>query len=295
MIEQRRRPSQGLLRRGLLTALLAGVVALSWTQFLDETALSNTDATFKRALATFAVARALNGVISVAQGTELAVQPVGVGVTLTVGEILDPMNDLVERFSWLALLACVSLGTQILLSEMVTTPVLSAALTATGLAWMMALWWPGQGVARTVLMRAFTITVFARFLFPLVSLATGWVDSTFLADRQEASLSQIEVTQRRIEDLQENPPPPQDLPAGDTSWYERLGGFLDDQRQSLIANAHIPALRERVEDAIAELINLFVIFTIQTILVPVGALLVAYWGFLWLWRWSWQRPAARGH
>lgn len=294
MIEQRRRPSRGLLRRGLLTALLAGVVALSWTQFLDETALSNTDTTFKRALATFAVARALNGVISVAQGTELAVQPVGVGVTLTIGEILDPLNDLVERFSWLALLACVSLGTQILLAEMVTTPVLSAALTVTGLAWMASLWWPGRGVARTVLMRAFTVTVFARFLFPLITLATGWVDATFLADRQQASLSQIEMTRQHIEDLQENPPPPEETAADDTSWYQRLGGFLDDQRQSLMANAHIPAMRERVEGAIAELINLFVIFTVQTILVPTGTLLLAYWGFLCLWRWSWQNPAARG-
>jgi len=294
VIEQRRRPSRGLLRRGLLTALLAGVVALSWTQFLDETALSNTDTTFKRALATFAVARALNGVISVAQGTELAVQPVGVGVTLTIGEILDPLNDLVERFSWLALLACVSLGTQILLAEMVTTPVLSAALTVTGLAWMASLWWPGRGVARTVLMRAFTVTVFARFLFPLITLATGWVDATFLADRQQASLSQIEMTRQHIEDLQENPPPPEETAADDTSWYQRLGGFLDDQRQSLMANAHIPAMRERVEGAIAELINLFVIFTVQTILVPTGTLLLAYWGFLCLWRWSWQNPAARG-
>ena len=44
-------------------------------------------------------------------------QPVGVGVTLTIGEVLDPLNDLVERFAWLALVASVSLGLQMTLGE----------------------------------------------------------------------------------------------------------------------------------------------------------------------------------
>ena len=53
----------------------------------------------KNALVTFAVARTLNGVISAAQGTEVALEPGGVGVVLSVGEVLDPINDLIERFS----------------------------------------------------------------------------------------------------------------------------------------------------------------------------------------------------
>ena len=40
------------------------------------------DAGLKRALATYAAARALNAVISVAQGTEVALEPGGVGVVL---------------------------------------------------------------------------------------------------------------------------------------------------------------------------------------------------------------------
>jgi hypothetical protein len=63
----------------------------------------------------FAVARTLNGVISAAQGTEVALEPGGVGVVLSVGEILDPINDLIERFSAVMLIAASSLGLQALL------------------------------------------------------------------------------------------------------------------------------------------------------------------------------------
>lgn len=34
-----------------------------------------------------------------AQGTELSIEPMGVGVILTLGELLDPLNDLIEQFS----------------------------------------------------------------------------------------------------------------------------------------------------------------------------------------------------
>ena len=85
--------------------MLISLIALSWTQLLDQPAQAGTAATLKRALATYAIARGLNGVISVAQGTEIAIQPVGVGLTISAGEILDPLNDLVEHFSWLVLVA----------------------------------------------------------------------------------------------------------------------------------------------------------------------------------------------
>lgn len=283
---QRRR---GLIRRLLATALLAGMIALSWSQLLDQTALHNTDATFKRALASFAVARALNGVISVAQGTELAVQPVGVGVTMTVGEILDPLNDLVEQFSWLALLASVSLGTQMLLAEVVVNPWMNGLVSVAAGVYLLALWWPGAATLRPTLLRALTLVVFARFLFALVTLATAAVDQAVLADRQQAALDRIETTQSHIEVLAEAPPEALETePGAAPSMLERLGEFIDDQRQALNVRAQLTALTDRVEGAIGEIINLFIVFTVQTILVPVAALFIAYWTFLWLWRWSWE-------
>ena len=78
------------------TVLLACMVAVSWGGWLDARGAAHLDASFQRALVSFALARTLNGVISVVQETQIALQPAGVGVTLMPGEILDPLNDLVD-------------------------------------------------------------------------------------------------------------------------------------------------------------------------------------------------------
>ncbi len=281
------------MRRAALTLFLALGVALSWGYGLDQAASENTGATLSRALAAFAVARGLNGVISVAQGTELAIQPVGVGVTLTVGEVLDPLNDLVEQFSWLALLACVSLGTQILLAEVAANAWMNGALSAAAAAALLAMWIPAAAPLRLPLLRLTVVLLFARFLFALVTLTTGVVDQLVLAERQQEALERIELTRERIEELQQQPgeaAPPGDASA--PSVLQRFGAFLDDQRQALDVKAQLDALTERVENAIEELVNLIVVFVVQTILVPVAALLLAYWGLRALWRAPGRSPGS---
>ncbi len=114
----------------LTAATLLAILLAAWVLRIDDAALHEVDAGWKRALATFAVARALNAVISVAQGTELAVQPAGLGVTLAPGQALDPINDLIEQFSTLMLLASVAFGAQRVLIGIGAWWPMSLALTA---------------------------------------------------------------------------------------------------------------------------------------------------------------------
>ena len=99
-------------KKWLITTLLVLIAGLALTPAVNQKATTDYELLFERAFVTFALARTLNGVISAVQGTEVALQPAGVGVTLTPGEILDPVNDLVERFSWIMLGATISLGIQ---------------------------------------------------------------------------------------------------------------------------------------------------------------------------------------
>jgi hypothetical protein len=81
-------------------------------------------------------ARALNAVISVAQGTEVSLQPLGVGVTLAPGQLLDPVNDLVEKFSDLMLMASVAFGVQKVLISMGGYWLISLLLTFAAIGWL---------------------------------------------------------------------------------------------------------------------------------------------------------------
>lgn len=133
--------------RQLVVATVAALVAVALAVLgtLDTWAGREVDAALGRALLAFALARGLNGVISVVQGTQVALEPGGLGVTLTPGEILDPVNDLVEQFSTVMLVASASLGLQkLLLGISAWWPL--TLLMALALSGWIALAWRGGAV-----------------------------------------------------------------------------------------------------------------------------------------------------
>ena len=64
--------------RVVAIVIVAAMVVCAWLGPLEAAANRQIDAGLKRALVSFAVARSLNAIISVAQGTQVSVQPLGV-------------------------------------------------------------------------------------------------------------------------------------------------------------------------------------------------------------------------
>ncbi len=275
--------------------MLLALVALSWSRYLDDAAQAATLSNFKRALTAAAMARAFNGIISVAQGTEIAVQPVGVGVTLTIGEVLDPLNDLVERFAWLALAASVSLGLQMTLGDMLASNWLSGIMTAAILAYLVMLWRaPATPGARRAARWIGTV-IFVRFLLAFVLLATYWIDAAFLADRQDEAMAALSQTSQTMEAMQNEPGVTDPMQAEETDLLDALGNLIDSSRQQLDLEAQLEAVETQVEDSVEEMINLIVVFLLQTILLPVAALWLSWLGLKAFWRWNMQNPDTTGN
>lgn len=266
------------------TALLLGAITLSWWGALDEAASEHTHAALQRALVTFALTRTLNGVISVAQGTQLAFEPAGVGVVISAGEILDPLNDLVEQFSWLTLLAATSLGVQIMLGEMFATTAINIILSVVIVLGIVALWWRTdrhQAVRSAVLRLAATL-LFVRFAIVLATLGTGLVNEHFLTEREEAAVDYLSQTRAKIEANTDAAP----TPATSTdSVLERLNKFIDDQKRALDIENRLTRLRLDVEAAVEQVVNLIVVYIIETLLLPLGFLVVG-WGLV---KQAWRR------
>ncbi len=281
--------------RWLVSLLLLALIALSWSRYLDDAAQAATLTNFKRALTAAAMARAFNGVISVAQGTEIALQPVGVGVTLTIGEVLDPLNDLVERFAWLALAASVSLGLQMTLGDMLASTWLSGVMTAAILAYLVMLWrapaTPGtQRAARWI-----GAVICVRFLLALVLLATYWIDAAFLAERQDAAMASLSQTSQNIEAMQHESDQADPMQAQETDLLDKLGNLIDSSRQQLDLEAQLEAVETQVENSVEEMINLIVVFLLQTILLPVAALWLGWLGLKAFWRWNMRSLETKGN
>jgi hypothetical protein len=274
-----------LWARCTATGLLLAMVALSWSQALDNAASNATTTTFKRALSIAALARTFNGVISVAQGTEIAVQPIGVGVTITLGEILDPINDLIERFSMLALVASVSLGLQITLTEIMSSAWLSGLMSVAILTYLVFMWRNPATPAARMALRVSGTVIFARFLLAVAMLATHWLDVAFLQERQEKAVAEITATTQAIVQLQDESSSVE-VNTDEPDLFDKIDDFLKSSRQAFDINSQLDALKARVEGSVEELIHLIVIFLLQTLVLPFAALFVSWWGLKQFWRWT---------
>ena len=254
------------LARTTASLAMALLVALSFGGNADRTGEEFTETGFKRAMITFASARAINGLISVAQGTEVAIQPGGIGAVLTPGEILDPINDLVEQFSQVMLFSAVVLGTQKLLIEISGWIWFSVLLAAVVLFWLATLWLPRifSPATRRVAFGVAGILLILRFLVPLAAIVNEVVFDLFLEPGYEEANRHLENASRELGSKEKRIEPV----AGDNS----LLGALEDFYQSAKAKADVGAELEELKTAAnrtaEEIIDLIVLFMVQTLLLP---------------------------
>ena len=207
----------------------------------------------------------------------MAIEPGGVGVNFSVGQVLDPINDLVERFSAVMLVATSSLGLQNVLLRMTMWWGTSLALVLVAAFALLVLWWRklDDSRLRPVVMRLLLLTVFLRFAVPILVIGSNLVFDTFLAAEQAAATEALEATRTDIEQINEDVA----TSASNTenqNVIERLGSMLDSSLASMNISDRLARLRDRVSNASEHIINLIVIFVLQTIILP----LVFLWMFI---------------
>jgi len=251
------------------------LVGLSFTRSADELGDRYNDAAFKRALITFAVARGLNGLISVVQGTEVALQPAGLGVVFAPGQIFDPINDLIEQFSQVMLLATTSLGAQKILMQMSGWWGVNALLIVASLLALYVLWFPrGAGpVLRITIFRFALLTVFLRFAVPVVSIVNEHAFDLFLSNQYQESSLMLDETTREIREINDATV----LGEAETrepGFLERLSRMYRDTSRSLDIEDRIERYKDRLSNASEHAINLIVVFLLQTVVFPIA--------FLWI-------------
>ncbi len=162
-----------------LLAAVVSTVALAWSGVLDTLSTEYLDGALIGSGAIYATARGINALVSVLQGTEMN----AFVITFTIGELLDPVNDLIERFSGVMLVALGSLAMQKILLEVVSHATFNGLLTALGLATILASFRGSPRVYRP-LARFFFVTVIVRFSLALAVLANSWADVIFLEQNE---------------------------------------------------------------------------------------------------------------
>lgn len=207
-------------------------------------------------LSVYAVARGLNAVVSMAQGTELSIEPLGVGVTLAPGEILDPLNDLIEQVSTVLLIASASIGMQkivVAMGDINTFRWLIVALSLLSLASLLLKSPPRK--AQSVLIKIVLFATLLRCVVPIMVLASNGMQEWLSHDREQA-ITVLVDTQQEVKVLNQSN-------SEDQSWFESVKNSLD-------IDASLEAVKQQAEQAIEASIYILSEFVLVFVFLPIA-------------------------
>jgi len=265
--------------RWFVAALVAALIVVAWLPIEQRGVIAQSEKGLKSALAMYAVARGLNAVISVAQGTRVAVEPVCVGVEVAIGEALKPVHELVDQFSRAMLAAAAVFGLQILLMTLGAHWALCALLTVAGIGAVAWWWWRGQ--MPRLLTQLFLILLVLRFAVPVSTSLSNWIHDQVLGPDIKASVDALEGTKKFS---QTQVTSPQDLEkmlksADDDSksslfpsliaLRKFVSGFFSEVTRTTGNVSVMIAELSRAAEAMAEaMVKVVVAFLVQTVVLP---------------------------
>jgi hypothetical protein len=208
------------------------------------------DDTMHKAGTAFLIARALNATISVMQS--FAITPF-IG-QLSLGEVLDPVNDLIERFSWIMLAVIVSIGIQQLLMEIGISVDLTWLILPALILIFISLFQKAKMSKYRLRLLAYKLLLFVllvRFAIPVTGLIGSHISEVFLADKRDTAIESIEDSKEKISAI-------------------TIKDAASSPKESL------EQIKTDSQEIVDQIIKLITLFLFETILFP----LLVLWGLI---------------
>ena len=183
----------------ILTAITL-LVVVSWLDFFDRMSTEYVDKAIVHGTITFGIARAFNAAISVLQSIQVGI----FGSSITIGELLDPINDLVEQFSTLMEYALGSLIIQKLLLEIVSENFFKILTTISGVIVVISTF---MGTVKhfNIAIKFFVFILFIRYIIVLAITMNAVVDNAFIKQKVETNIQTLESYKIYIESISNMP------------------------------------------------------------------------------------------
>lgn len=234
---------------------LIGSLVLTWLPNLDSAAQDYLAKALSDNLLVYASARAINALISVIQSIEVSIS-LGAGVAVNLGEVLDPLNDLIERFSGFVLYGLAGLGLQQLVlvasSSMATKILLSIALIGGYLCWLFSDALPSW------VKKVLIFLLMVRFAFA-VEVGVSWaLDKAYFEVQQQEAISTLDIAQTKLASIRD-----QYMQAMDD---KGLFSGIWSTAQAIIGTDDQQGIADLAAGAVVQLI---VIMLVRSILLPI--------------------------
>ena len=257
------------LTKAILAIFVVALVVISSTRVLDEYVDDYTDTALKNAALTYATARGLNAIVSMMQSSSVEA---GIGVvsgSVTVGEVLDPLNDMIERFSTVMTWVLASLAAQKVLLLVASHKLFLYLVAVLGISAVLLLY-HGNPRVRNLVFRVFLVVVFVRFALGFAVALNSGVDAMFLQE-------QFEVNNREVANFQDEMLTiDSGKPFDPRNAHESMMAFW----QSL----SIEEFNRKISEGVENFINLVAIYLMKTIVFPLFFFYAAFYVIQMLWR-----------
>lgn len=252
----------------LIVLISLFIIFIAFSFVLDIHAKTLIDKAFTQAVIVFGSAKALNAVISLAQGTELDLP----FVTVAVGQILDPINDLVEQFSLIMLASMTSLGIQKILMGFVTNSFYNGLLAFNLI--VLNLWlfirFKNDNNFRSFFFKITIIVVFLRFAVPLIGYVNEVAYEYFV--KPQYNIEQLNKNIISVKDEVSRVTNETIIQKEEQSFFSKVSEKFD----STYYTKKIEEYKNAADNSSEYIVDLIIVFIFQTILLPLAFLIVLY-------------------
>ncbi len=189
---------------GLVVAILLFFSSGLRLPVLDSTTDDYFNEAINTASAAYLTCRVVNASTSIFKDSSLNLEPAGVGVTLALGQALDPIDDMAERLSDVLVTAITSLGVQKLAFDIgvsIAPPILAIFLFT----FSILIWFENDKLTtiQKNIMRIIFLILIVRFALPISAFANNYIQEHFFADNISNAKQELTAGAAELDKLKE--------------------------------------------------------------------------------------------
>ena len=241
--------------RLLLTLLVLMLMGLALGGWLDHFGLRGYENAWAKALAAFGVSKTLNAALSVIQESQVEASMIFASGTIAIGQLVSPLNSVVEALSQVLLASLVSLFIQKLLLGVGQWWGVQMVLLVVGGLFLAGFWHSKfrRSVPQRILLRLLMAVLLLRFCIPITAVVNDLASTLLLDSVYSESL-------RESQRLGEAANIDADLNTaeGETLTAKKLAGFW----------TRMHGMMRALDDLIEHAVRLITVFVLQTLIFP---------------------------
>jgi len=260
-----------LQKSSILFGIAIVTLLSGYLRFSDLGADRYFEDSIKQAGVAYASCRVVNASVSVVKESSLHLEPAGIGVSLAVGQALDPIDDMTERLSDVMVLALASLGVQKLLFELSQT--LAPPLLSLCLVLMALLVWvnhPFGRIASCQLVQIGAFVLMAWLCLPISALVNRALHGAYFEHKIDKATAELAINSVELERLGQVSLPEVD---GLMGTINNSAAFL--KQKAIELNRALAVTVHQMGDIVESLLDLFflylAVFIVQVLALPIFA------------------------